>query len=148
MKLEDLKFPQDNEKCLPAKTSYPGHFVIPINIDPQKDKYIVKGGSGVAIAHVKKDNGEVYSMHMRANGAFTQMTHFDPAKISVAERRKLSSDLHTNGYTQSEIADLVGVSQPTVANDLKKIRQNREKWSIWARPTHWAHEQRRQASQG
>lgn len=96
---------------------------IPLNIDPERDSYVIKGGAGVAVAHVKKPSGEVFSMHIRANGAFRQMTHFAPSQLSVAERRKLELDLYEQGHTQSEIADLVGVSQPTVAHDLKKLRQ-------------------------
>jgi hypothetical protein len=39
---------------------------IPLNIDPEKDSYIIKGGAGVAVAHVKKPSGEVFSVHVRA----------------------------------------------------------------------------------
>jgi hypothetical protein len=100
-----------------------GPLPIALNIDPEQDSYIIKGGAGVAVAHVKKPTGEVFSVHVRANGAFRQMTHFDPSQLSVEERRHLEYDLYKKGHTQSDIADLVGVKQPTVAHDLKLIRQ-------------------------
>ena len=87
---------------------------IPLNIDPEKDSYIIKGGAGVAVAHVKKPSGEVFSVHVRANGAFRQMTHFDPSQLTVDERRRLELDLYEKGHTQSDIADLVGASRKRV----------------------------------
>lgn len=100
---------------------------IPLNIDPEKDSYVIRGGAGVAVAHVKKPSGEVFSVHVRANGGFRQMTHFDPSQLTVDERRNLELDLYENGHTQSEIADLVGVKQPTVAHDLKLMRKAKNK---------------------
>lgn len=99
-----------------------GTLAIPLNIDPQRDSYVIKGGSGVAVAHVKKPSGEVFSVHVRADGAFRQMTHFDPSRLTIEERRRLELDLYKQGHTQSDIADLVGVKQPTVAHDLKLMR--------------------------
>lgn len=96
-----------------------------LNIDPEQDSYIIKGGAGVAVAHVKKPSGEVFSVHVRANGAFRQMTQFDPSQLSVEERRHLEYDLYQKGHTQSDIADLVGVKQPTVAHDLRLIRREK-----------------------
>ena len=98
-------------------------FSIALNIDLQNDTYVIKGGAGVGVAHVKKPDGRVMSVHVHANGAFQQMTAFDPAKLTVDERRTLESTLYNKGMTQSEIADLVGKSQPTVANDLRILRQ-------------------------
>ncbi|WP_345848945.1 MULTISPECIES: winged helix-turn-helix domain-containing protein [Gammaproteobacteria] len=96
---------------------------IPLNINPEQDSYVIKGGAGLAVAHVKKPSGEVFSMHVRANGAFQTMTHFNPSMLTVEERRKLEFDLYNKGHTQADIADLVGVSQPTVAHDLKKLKE-------------------------
>ncbi|MDA8381471.1 MAG: helix-turn-helix domain-containing protein [Betaproteobacteria bacterium] len=97
---------------------------IHLNIDPRRDSYIIKGGAGIAVAHVKKPSGEVFSAHVRADGAFHQVTRFDPSRLTVDERRRLEFDLHEKGHTQSDIADLVGVKQPTVAHDLKLMRQS------------------------
>lgn len=96
---------------------------ISLNIDPQMDSYVIKGGAGIAVAHVKKPTGEVFSVHVRANGGFRQMTHFDPSQMTVEERRELEHELYKRGHTQSDIADLVGKKQSTVAHDLKLIRQ-------------------------
>jgi len=95
---------------------------LPLSIDPQKDTYVIKGGAGVAVAHVRKPTGEVQSVHVRANGALQQFTQFNPASISVAERRELEKDLHEKGMSQSDIADMLGVSQATVSLDLRKLR--------------------------
>lgn len=96
---------------------------IPLNIDPKNDSFIIKRGAGVAVAHVKKQSGEVFSIHVRADGAFRQMTHFDPSQLTIADRRRLELELYKKGHTQNDIADLVGVKQPTVARDLKLMRQ-------------------------
>lgn len=94
-----------------------------LNIDLTRDTYIIKGASGVAVAHVKKPDGRVYSTRVQANGALQQFTHFDPSQLSVGERRELEHQLYTKQkLKQTEIADLLGVSQATVANDLKLLR--------------------------
>lgn len=100
---------------------------IPLNIDPAKDSYIIKGGAGVAVAHVKKPSGEVFSVHVRADGGFRQMTYFDPSQLTINERRNLELELYEKGHTQSDIADLVGVKQPTVAHDLKLMYAGKNK---------------------
>jgi DNA-binding CsgD family transcriptional regulator len=97
-------------------------FNAPLNIDPVNDSYTIKGGAGLAVAHVKKPSGEVFSMRVRANGALQEMVKFDPSLVTVEERRRLEMELYGNGHTQNEIADLVGVKQPTVAHDLKLMR--------------------------
>lgn len=98
-----------------------------LNISPVTDKFVIKGASGVAVAHVQKPNGHVYSARVQANGALQQFTQFDANRLSVQERRELESQLHNrDNLTQSEIADLLGVSQATVSNDLKLIRQQNQ----------------------
>jgi len=103
-------------------TPYESPLNLPIKIDPRSDTYVIKGGAGVAVAHVKKPNGEVQSMHIRTDGALQQFTRFDPNQISVAERRNLEKSLYQKGMSQSDIADLLGVSQATVSLDLKKLK--------------------------
>lgn len=110
------------EKPKSTDVAVPSTLSIPLDIDPVNDSYVIKGGAGVAVAHVKKPSGEVFSVHVRANGALRQMTQFDPSKVTVDERRALEMDLYAKGHTQSDIADLVGVKQPTVAHDLKLMR--------------------------
>jgi hypothetical protein len=96
-----------------------------LNIDPTRDTYVIKGAGGVAVAHVRKPDGQVYSARVQANGALQQFTHFNPNRLTVGERRTLENTLYTeNNLKQTEIADLLGVSQATVANDLKLIRNS------------------------
>lgn len=93
-------------------------------IDPTTDKFLIKGAAGVAVAHVQKPDGRVYSMRVQANGALQQFTQFDANRLTVEERRKLEAEMyHNNQLTQSEIADILGVSQATISNDLKIIKQ-------------------------
>lgn len=94
-----------------------------LNIDPHRDNYKISGGAGIAVAHITKATGEILSVRARANGAFKQMTRFDPAVLSVEERRDLEKQLHEEKRTQSEIADMLGVSQSTVSQDLRKLRK-------------------------
>lgn len=107
-------------------TQMPTVFSLPISIDPETDVFTIKGGAGYGVAHVKKPDGRVLSMHVQANGAFQQMTTFDPSQLSVDQRRELEGNLYRKGMTQTEIAELVGKSQPTVANDLKILREKGE----------------------
>lgn len=118
--------PKKAEQSLPHPSQVPVAFSIPLNIDPQNDTYVIKGGAGYGVAHVKKPDGRVLSVHVHANGALQQMTTFDPALLTVDERRKLEGTFYNKGMTQSEIADLVGKSQPTVANDLRILRERGE----------------------
>lgn len=94
-----------------------------LNINPLTDKFVIKGASGVAVAHVQKPDGQVYSARVQANGALQQFTQFDANRLTLEERRELEHKLHyKDNLTQSEIADLLGVSQATVSNDLKLLR--------------------------
>lgn len=94
-----------------------------LNIDPHRDTYVIRGAAGVAVAHVRKPNGQVFSSRVQANGALQQFTSFDSNALTVAERRTLEHQLYTqHRLRQTEIADLLGVSQATVANDLKILR--------------------------
>lgn len=91
-------------------------------IDPHRDTYKISGGAGVAVAHIKNPSGEVRSVYIRADGAYKQMVRYDPSDLSVEQRRELELALYKEKRTQSEIADLLGVSQATVCLDLKRLR--------------------------
>lgn len=109
----------------PEKSSAQQQSFVPmdLNIDPHRDTYVIRGGAGVAVAHVRKPDGQVFSSRVQANGALQQFTSFDANALSVAERRNLEHQLYTeHRLRQTEIADLLGVSQATVANDLKILR--------------------------
>lgn len=112
-------------KAKSTNLAAPAPLAIPLDINPKEDSYTIKGGAGVAVAHVKKPTGEVFSVHIRADDAFRQMTRFNPSELTVEQRRHLEFDLYQKGHTQSDIADLVGVKQPTVAHDLKLVRQSK-----------------------
>jgi DNA-binding MarR family transcriptional regulator len=43
-------------------------------------------------------------------------------KMQIEQRQKQVAELTLKGHTQSEIAERLGVTQPTVSNDLKAIR--------------------------
>ena len=111
--------PPENSNALQPQSLVPMN----LNIDPHRDTYVIRGGAGVAVAHVRKPDGQVFSSRVQANGALKQFTSFDANALSVAERRDLEHQLHTeHRLRQTEIADLLGVSQATVANDLKILR--------------------------
>lgn len=88
--------------------------------DPTVDRFKIEGTAGVAIAQVQKPDGQVYTSHLQAG--LQQFTHFDPTKISVAQRRELVSNMIDNGASQKQVAGLLGVSPATVSNDLRIIR--------------------------
>lgn len=86
------------------------------------DTFKIVSSKGVLTINRRKASGEVESMRVRAKGSFKQYTTFDPKQISKAERRQLEADMIDSGLTQSEVADLVGVSQATVSLDLKRLK--------------------------
>ena len=92
-----------------------------LSIDPVHDTFKIMGAAGVVVAHVSKPSGQILSARVRGN-SFKQLTQFDPSEISVADRRQLEKQMHDDGMTQSEIADLLGVSQSLVAKDLSILR--------------------------
>ena len=100
---------------------------IPLNIDPKADSFVIKGGSGVAVAHVKKASGEVLSIRIQAKGSLKTMTSFDPSSLTVHERRNLECEMYGKGHTQADIADILGISQSTVAHDIKVFKASEKK---------------------
>ncbi len=92
-----------------------------LSIDPKRDTFKIAGSSGVISAHVRKADGEVISLRVRARGSFRELTRFDASELSVPERRRLEREMYKDGLSQSAIADLLGVSQATVSLDLKRI---------------------------
>lgn len=112
----------------PAKLAADGNALMVtiegLGIDVTRDKFKVTGAAGVIVAHVAKASGQVVSARIRGR-SFKQMTQFDPNEISVSERRQLEKQMYDDGLTQSEIADLLGVSQSLVAKDLSLLRQGK-----------------------
>ncbi|BAU90585.1 MULTISPECIES: hypothetical protein [Methylobacteriaceae] len=87
------------------------------------DTFKIVSSKGVLTINRRKSTGEVEQMRVRAKGSFQQLTKFEPAQITIAERRKLEAEMVKSGLTQSEVADLIGVSQATVSLDLKKLKK-------------------------
>ena len=92
-----------------------------LSIDPRRDTFKITGSSGVISAHVRKADGEVISLRVRARGSFRQLTNFEASELSLPERRRLEREMYKDGLSQAAIADLLGVSQATVSLDLKRI---------------------------
>lgn len=93
-----------------------------LQINPITDTFRIEGSAGVIAVFVKRPNGDVQTAKTRAGGRLTEWTNFEPAGMSVSERRRLVRDMRRDGLSQSAIANLLGVSQPTVSLDLKATR--------------------------
>ncbi len=105
---------------LTHKNEAAGSALQKLNLDPATDTFVIRGAGGTAVAHVKKPDGRMLTARVQANGALQEFTTFEPAKLNVKERRQLEANLYIErDLAQTEIADLLGVSQATVANDLK-----------------------------
>ncbi len=109
-------------KLVPAKPDNLLSALGEFNVRPT-DTFKITGSGGVVSIHKRKKDGRVESLRVRANGSFQQATRFDPSQITIDERRTLEAGMYKSGLSQSEIADLLGVSQATVSLDLKKIKK-------------------------
>ena len=92
---------------LTKATQQVANVVSDLAIDPKRDTFKITGNFGVISAHVRKADGEVVSLRIRARGALRQVTKFDAKSLK-------------EGLSQAAIADLLGVSQATVCLDLKR----------------------------
>ncbi len=91
-----------------------------LQIDPRTSTFRIEGSAGVISASVRKANGDVQTARTRAGGRLTEWTRFDPAGMSAEERRRLVKEMWRSGLKQSAIANMLGVSQPTVSLDLRR----------------------------
>lgn len=89
-----------------------------------KDDVKVRIRGGVLTAHVKRASGRIESATTMLGGQFKQFTAFDPSSLSAADRRKAVQLLRSQGHRQTAIGNLLGVSQPTISLDLKKLDAN------------------------
>jgi DNA-binding NarL/FixJ family response regulator len=85
-----------------------------------RDTFKITGSSNILSVHVKKPNGAVRSAKLKAEGSFQQLTSFDPTILTIKERRKLTKKLYRQGVSQTEIGNMLGISQATVSLDLKR----------------------------
>jgi DNA-binding NarL/FixJ family response regulator len=111
-------------KLIPSRPDGMLTVLTDFNLRPS-DTFKIVSAKGVLTIHNRKANGEVQSMRVRAKGSFKQATSFDPSQITIAERRELEAGMHQSGLSQSEIADLLGVSQATVSLDLRKHKKQK-----------------------
>ena len=78
------------------------------------------------IVKVDSNNGQARTIITVENqGPLNMATVSQITKPSVQERRKIVSTLHSEGKSQTEIANITMVSQKTISNDLKKIISNK-----------------------
>lgn len=109
-------------EIVPKARPLPDDLFSMLAINPSRDRAKLSISAGVITANVQKPDGKVFSARFRAHGALTQLTKFDPSKISIDERKKLEKEMHGDGLSQAEIADMLGVSQATVSLDLGKLK--------------------------
>jgi hypothetical protein len=81
-----------------------------LKIGPQ-DTFRITGSSNSLSVHIKKPNGTIRSAKLKAKGSFRQLTSFDPTTLTIEERRKLTKQLFADGISQTEIGNMLGVSQ-------------------------------------
>ena len=78
------------------------------------------------IVKVDSNNGQARTIITVENqGPLNRTTVSQITKPSVLERRKIVSTLHSEGKSQTEIANITMVCQKTISNDLKKIISNK-----------------------
>jgi hypothetical protein len=115
------------KELVPVKSARVVEFLDGLNIGPRdKAKFKIEGG--VISAHVKRANGRVQSASEMLGGRFRRLTDCKGGELCISERRKLVAQLDKERLPQTAIADLIGVSQATVSNDLRAIKaQKRER---------------------
>ncbi|MBO1019148.1 helix-turn-helix domain-containing protein [Methylobacterium sp. SD274] len=87
-----------------------------------EDKFKISGSSGFVNVHVEKSDGRVVSHKFKANKNFRQMTVYNKSNVDANERREIVAQLDRDGHSQAAIADQLGVSQPTISLDLKRLK--------------------------
>ena len=91
----------------------------------RKDQFSIEYTSGFLTATVKRSDGSVQVVRRSVgNDGFSQVTNFDPNKMSRGDRDQLIHRLSQDGLSQSEIARRIGFSQATVSNVLRKPLPN------------------------
>lgn len=87
----------------------------------KKDQFSIEYASGFLTATVKRPDGSVQIVRRSVgNDGFSQVTNFDPNKMSRDDRDNVIQSLSKDGLSQSEIARRIGFSQATVSNVLRK----------------------------
>ncbi|ULF55719.1 helix-turn-helix domain-containing protein (plasmid) [Serratia marcescens] len=89
------------------------------NLEMQDFKVTRKGGLTTISGFSEKHNKHVQFQEYEAPG-IKQQAVIMVDEISIAQRIIEAKRLTADGHTQQEIADMLGVSQKTISNDLKK----------------------------
>ena len=85
------------------------------------DQFSIEYASGFLTATVKRPDGSVHVVRRSVgHNGFSQVSNFDPNKMSRDDRDHLIRTLSQDGLSQSEIARRIGFSQATVSNVLRK----------------------------
>lgn len=87
----------------------------------RRDQFAIEYSSGFLTATVKRQDGSVQVVRRSVgNDGFSQVSNFDPNKMSRDERNQVIQQLREDGLSQSNIAKRVGFSQATVSNVLRR----------------------------
>ena len=94
----------------------------------QPDNITVSIKNGVRRVEGFNHNGErvvietiVYSTEQVSNGGYRQKNMSVCEPLAPEERKRVAAKLRSEGYTQTEIAKRLGVSQKTISNDLRGV---------------------------
>ena len=111
-----------NELTTKQKSSIPALFdSVGIENISTKDEFTIKYADEFLTMTVKRDDGKVETVRKHVkNPGFSEMTTFDPDRMTHAQRDTVIRRLSDDGLKQNEVAQLTGFSQSTVSNVLRK----------------------------
>ena len=89
------------------------------NVKPS-DKFGIDYAEGFLTATINREGGRVEVVRKHLNGGFTEITSYDPNSMDKDQRNKVIAKLSGDGFSQSEIARRIGVTQSTISNVLRK----------------------------
>ena len=86
----------------------------------ENDSIQVSYSGGVAECIIRTPDGRVITQRAFAQGRFRESTELDTRGMGREDKRQLARKLRKRGkLTQTQIAQRLGVSQPTVSNYLR-----------------------------
>ena len=86
----------------------------------ENDSIQVSYSGGVAECIIRTPDGRVITQRAFAQGSFRESTELDTRGMGREDKRQLARKLRKRGkLTQTQIAQRLGVSQPTVSNYLR-----------------------------
>lgn len=85
------------------------------------DQFSISYRDGLLEAHVKHASGTTQSVVKTVKGnGFTQMTQFDPAQMSKADRNELIRVRYAKGERQTSLEKTFGLSQAMISRIVRK----------------------------